>query len=209
MVRIFGWVVGLAVLCANPVEAKPPQQPFLTLGAPADVPRGFVELCRSLQQVCDTLAGRPSLRLVGGSRPSLDTIGAGQLDQDQARMSLLQRIGARVNAHVRQQSDWATYGIGELWRPSGSGRSAVGDCEDIAIEKRLELVAAGFPPERLFFAIVFQSRVGLHTVLVARLDEGDMVLDSLSAFIEPWSKTRYQWLIAEYPGDPTRWRAIS
>lgn len=127
-------------------------------------------------------------------------------DQDDiGRMRLLRRVDAAINARVRQQSDRSSYGVGELWRPSGSGRNASGDCEDLAIQKRLDLIAAGFAPARLFFAIVYRSDIGLHTVLVARLDAGDVVLDSRSNFIEPWASTRYAWLVAEYPGNPKRW----
>jgi len=45
-------------------------------------------------------------------------------------------------------------------------------------------------------------------VLVARLDSGDVVLDSRSAFIELWSRTHYSWLSVETPGAPSQWREI-
>jgi predicted transglutaminase-like cysteine proteinase len=122
---------------------------------------------------------------------------------------LLRRVNDRVNARVHQQSDLATYGVPELWRPSGDGPRAAGDCEDLALEKRVELIAADFPPERLFLAVVYRSDVGLHTVLVARLDEGDVVLDSRVGFIEHWSRAGYSWLSVEAPGQPMVWRAVA
>ena len=122
---------------------------------------------------------------------------------------LLRRVNDRVNARVHQQSDLATYGVPELWRPSGDRAKSAGDCEDLALEKRVELIAADFPPERLFLAVVYRSDIGLHTVLVARLDEGDVVLDSRVGFIERWSRAGYSWLSAEAPGEPMVWRAVA
>jgi predicted transglutaminase-like cysteine proteinase len=127
------------------------------------------------------------------------------LRDDRPDEALLSRVNTHVNGHVHQQSDLATYGVAELWRPSGDGPHAVGDCEDLAIEKRIELLAAHFPPQRLFFAVVYARDIGLHTVLVARLDSGDVVLDSRSPFIEPWSRTPYSWLAIETPGAPQVW----
>ena len=122
---------------------------------------------------------------------------------------LLRRVNGRVNARVYQQSDMATYGVGELWRPSGDRPGAVGDCEDLALQKRVELLASHFPAERLFLAVVYRAGVGLHTVLVARLDEGDVVLDSRVDYIEPWHRAGYSWLSVETPGQPQQWRAVA
>jgi len=128
---------------------------------------------------------------------------------DQELAKILAKINKHVNEHVHQKSDMATYGVPELWRPAGDGPHAVGDCEDLAIEKRIELISAHFPPERLFFAVVFAANVGLHTVLVARLDRGDVVLDSRTPYIEPWERSPYLWLAIEKPGQPQVWRRIA
>lgn len=217
-----GWLVlGMVVACATPGMAKPVAPRFVPTGTIAEIPRGFAELCAAEPTVCGVMAGHaPALaqdatlgRISSGSIPA-DTaqdagIAAPGLDGDRARMRLLKHVDGMINAHVRQQSDRLLYGVGELWRPSGSGRNAAGDCEDLAIQKRLDLIAAGFPPARLFFGIVYRSDIGLHTVLLARLDAGDVVLDSRSNFIEPWSDTRYEWLVSEQPGNPSRWYAAA
>ena len=121
----------------------------------------------------------------------------------------LARVNAHVNAHVSQQSDLATYGFPEFWRPSGAGAGAAGDCEDLALEKRVELLASHFPPERLFLAVVYRRDVGLHTVLVARLDGGDVVLDSRVDYLEPWDRAGYDWVSMETPGQPSEWREVA
>ncbi|MET3825362.1 putative transglutaminase-like cysteine proteinase [Sphingomonas sp. PvP055] len=198
--RIFWLCVAFLLFGANIAHAKPAPRPFVSFGAATAMPTGLDELCRSQPAVCATMAGAGNAML---------TATATDPEADRARLRLLKRVDATINAHVRQQSDRASYGVGDLWRPSGVGRNAVGDCEDLAIQKRLELLQAGFPPERLFLAIVYRTDLGLHTVLVARLDGGDMVLDSRSSFIASWARTPYQWVIAEQPGSPTQWNAVS
>lgn len=219
LARFILLVVSLTVAWATPAAARTVASRFIPVGSASAMPRGFVELCQAQPRVCATLADGPSAAsrrsaALSDTRNALDTraplggdapvLAPDDLD-DAERMRLLKRVDAAINAHVRQQSDRALYGVGELWRPSGSGRDAAGDCEDLAIQKRLDLIAAGFAPARLFFAIVYRTDIGLHAVLVARLDNGDVVLDSRSNFIEPWSSTRYAWLVAEYPGNPMRW----
>jgi predicted transglutaminase-like cysteine proteinase len=60
-----------------------------------------------------------------------------------------------VNRSVIQITDQNLYGSGEYWtRPSHNGRMA-GDCEDIAIEKRMQLIEMGVDPSDLTLAVVF------------------------------------------------------
>ncbi|RYD68184.1 MAG: transglutaminase [Sphingomonadales bacterium] len=123
-----------------------------------------------------------------------------------AEKALLKRINLRINRVVRQNSDDEVYGASEFWAPSGSERGSRGDCEDIAIEKRLKLVEAGFDPDRLAYAVVYSRRTGLHTVLIARTDAGDLVLDSWSDRLQPWQRTPYSWLNVQSMRDPLEWR---
>jgi predicted transglutaminase-like cysteine proteinase len=127
------------------------------------------------------------------------------LPDDGAWLEQIARINAHVNRHVRQVADLQTYGREDVWRPAGTGPKASGDCEDLALEKRQELIAAGFPASRLFMAIAFRQTTGLHAVLVARLPDGDRVLDSRDAFVRPVAKTGYAWLSLQRPEAPERW----
>jgi predicted transglutaminase-like cysteine proteinase len=129
--------------------------------------------------------------------------------QDRAELALLRHVDHYVNDHVLQRTDLKVYGRDEFWTRSGVGRGARGDCEDIAIEKRYELIAAGFPADRLFFGIVYATRVGLHTVLVAHLDSGDMVLDSRSYSVLPWNQTPYSWIGVQSTVDEKMWRQVT
>lgn len=126
---------------------------------------------------------------------------------DDAGLDLLKKVNRRVNGAVVQRRDDQIFGQGELWRRSGVGPGATGDCEDIAIEKRLQLVAEGFPADRLAFAVVYSREVGLHTILVARTAQGDKVLDSADPYVSDWAKARYSWISVQSMDDPARWYA--
>lgn len=120
---------------------------------------------------------------------------------------ILKKVNAEVNRAIYPVTDRQAYGIDEVWqRPMGP--RPVGDCEDFAIEKRYRLTAMGFPAARLFYAAVFHPTAGLHTVLIARLDDGDYILDNLSPHILHWSKVRFSWLRQQMPGRPEIWTRI-
>lgn len=143
------------------------------------------------------------------ARPSTGTgaFSASPISGDEAK--LLNRINRYVNSRVQQHTDWQIFGRDEVWARSGVGRNAVGDCEDIAIEKRYELVAEGFPANRLAFAVVYSRASGLHTVLVARTERTDVVLDSRSPYVRTWSEADYSWISVQSMDDPGVWRRVS
>lgn len=123
--------------------------------------------------------------------------------------AMIRAINKQVNRQVVRVSDSVSKGMDEEWdRPGTHGRPP-GDCEDFAIEKRMRLLDAGFPADRMFFAVVYKARFGLHTVLVARLKDGDYVLDSATPDVVRWSNTPYTWLRAQSPNDPMLWTRIS
>lgn len=124
-------------------------------------------------------------------------------------LALLKKINQRVNGRVVQRRDSLVFGEAELWRRSGVGQGAMGDCEDLAIEKRLQLVAEGFAPEKLAYAVVYDRSVGLHTVLVARTRDGDVVLDSATPYVTPWDKARYSWISVQSMEAPGRWFSVA
>ncbi len=110
------------------------------------------------------------------------------------RLKMLERVDRYVNGNVRQATDMEVYGVEEYWNRSGVGPGARGDCEDLAIEKRMELIEQGYPAEDLFYAVAYRRDIGLHAVLVAHTEMGDLVLDSLSTYITLWSRAPYTWV---------------
>ena len=159
-------------------------------GRPVDAPHGYSEMC-----------GRDT-RLCAIPRQAADVL------PDGARKSLLDAVNRRVNGDTRQVSDLVAFRRTEYWRPAGEGFHALGDCEDMAIEKRLELRRAGFPDDAMFYAVGYRRDLGLHTVLVARLAGGDVVLDSRSPYLRPWSQAPYTWILRQSDESPAIWRAV-
>lgn len=182
-----------------PLRALRPTVAALTLDLPSAL-SGRLELARQ-----PTAALEPPPLLVVAAPAPAPTPLAQPAPDERALMRLVREVNAHVNQNVHQRSDAEIFGRGEVWRPSGTGRSAVGDCEDLALEKRLELLGAGFPAERLFMAVVYRPGVGLHAVLLVRTGEGDLVLDSRTQGIRPWAASGYRWLSVQSPLDPDRW----
>jgi predicted transglutaminase-like cysteine proteinase len=157
------------------------------------------------QAICDAAPLKTAATLVG-QRPAGET--SDIADSQYAPKSLLfvaERINRGVNHNVIQRTDMQLFGVDEFWRRSGGARGSYGDCEDIALEKRAQLIAAGHAEDRLLLAVVYKRRAGLHTVLVVRTDEGDMVLDNLSSRIRRWDKSGYSWVRVQAPGKPYIW----
>ncbi|WP_304563002.1 transglutaminase-like cysteine peptidase [Sphingomonas immobilis] len=153
-------------------------------------PRGFTEMCSSDPSLCQEMAGQ------GESQLALS---------DADRVKLIRKVNSRVNRHVRQRSDYETTGRAEVWRRTGMGKDAAGDCEDLAIEKRIRLVEAGFPAEDLYFAVGYRSDIGLHAVLVAHTERREIVLDSRFAQLESWQKSPYTWVSRQSRADWNVW----
>lgn len=192
-VRVLMWLISVAIclsgLHARPAGAYPTHDLFIAFAQPIAAPKGFAAMCVTRPQLC-------VIRPWAGQREIADDL------------HLLDRVNRSVNHVVRQESDMNTYGRAEFWTPAGAKRGAVGDCEDIALEKRSELIKAGFPPSNLFLAVGYARRVGLHIVLVARTGSGDLVLDSRAEEIRAWRNVPYQWIGAQSGENPAQWFAI-
>lgn len=121
------------------------------------------------------------------------------------RFDLVRSVNARVNHSVRAINDDRQYGVEEHWAlPTSTG----GDCEDFALLKKRELIAAGINPQRLFIATTLDARRNPHAVLVFRSDDGDFVLDNLTDSVRRWHETRYLFLVMQDPERPAGWVKI-
>jgi predicted transglutaminase-like cysteine proteinase len=118
---------------------------------------------------------------------------------------MLESVNLYVNEHVDQATNLEVYGVDQFWTRSGTKHGARGDCKGLSIEKRLELIALGYPAADLFYAIAYQTDMGLHAVLVAHTEVGDLVLDSRSPRIALWSQTAYTWVKRQAPNAPATW----
>lgn len=191
---------------ASPIVAaeaiEPPASGFVhaAFASPAPVAPLRVDECR----LYPALTRLPPRRDEGAEA-------APQIDRPIAAIDLsaIKKINQQVNNRVSQVTDRDLYGVDEYWaRPVGEGHM-IGDCEDIAIEKRLRLLAVGVPAQDITFAVVYAAKQGLHTLLVVHLGTGDFVLDSLTSRIVRWDHTPYRWLRLEAWNDFRTWRKIT
>jgi predicted transglutaminase-like cysteine proteinase len=83
-----------------------------------------------------------------------------------------------------------------------------GDCNDYAVTKRHRLIEMGWPKSALRLAVVLTGSGQGHLVLVARLSEGDVVLDNLSSSIRSWNTAGYQWISMQSASNPRFWVAV-
>jgi predicted transglutaminase-like cysteine proteinase len=112
-------------------------------------------------------------------------------------------VNRDVNRAIIPQAE--TGGPGrETWRVA----PRAGNCHDYAVTKRHALMARGWPSHALILAEVVTSRGEHHLVLVARMRDGDLVLDNLSASVRPMAQTRYQWVRAQSPMNPNFWSTV-
>jgi predicted transglutaminase-like cysteine proteinase len=84
-----------------------------------------------------------------------------------------------------------------------------GECHDYAVTKRHELLEHGWPSRSLLLSEVVTVSGEHHLVLIVRMKDVDLVLDSLNPNVRPVTQTNYKWLRAETPGNPRYWSTVS
>ncbi len=200
--------------------------PTMPAGTPDLAPPSFTETCVHSPSVCDRAAAS---RAAGGEAVGEQTVGeqtveklpgavsieqaanapgggASRADFDNAKaLRLLQRINILVNGGMARDLSLLVNPADD-WAPATPTRNGlVGDCKSFAAEKRRRLILAGFPAERLFYAVVFRRDIGLHALLMAHLDSGDFALDSRDPWVTPWFDTTYTYVQRQALADPMRW----
>ena len=182
----FGAVVLGGLLLSS---ACAPLHSSMLRGAVAPPPLSFERTCTDAPGECEL--------------PRLDYVAT--LSDPQA-LRLLQHVNSAVNARM---AGLATEQINarDEWLPARATPSGLaGDCKSFAAEKRRMLIAEGFPADQLSYAVVFRGDLGLHALLMARLNGGDYVLDSRQPWVTPWSEAGYTFVLYQEPGSPGEWR---
>lgn len=125
-----------------------------------------------------------------------------QVQLTDRRMAELQAVNSSVNARIRERND-SSAGLGDDWRVATKD----GDCEDIAILKKSELMKRGWPRSALLLTVVTLGGSG-HTVLTVRTDKGDLILDNRTGAIRNWSRTSYHYFARQSQSESGRWVRI-
>jgi predicted transglutaminase-like cysteine proteinase len=110
-----------------------------------------------------------------------------------------------VNLSVVPATDQSVFGREEVWGyPNG-----IGDCEDMALLKRRELIADGWPVGALLMTVVRQRDGEGHAVLTVLTDRGDLILDNLDGHVRVWSETPYQFVKRQSQFNSGQWTTIN
>lgn len=178
----------LAAAVAAPAmasESRPSVAGLLPVKESVGAPQGASSLCATYAWACAK----------AGKRVTVDA----------AMLQVIKDVNSRVNRAVRPVNDITQYGTAERWAlPTRRG----GDCEDYALLKKKELIAAGLAPEQLLIATVLDRKRQSHAVLVVRTGKQDIVLDNLTGRIMPWQQTGYTFLRVQNPAKPSGWVAV-
>jgi predicted transglutaminase-like cysteine proteinase len=183
---IAAWlVVGLSMPCYAAEQATAPSGSFLKEAQNVLAPLQFVKFCMNNPAECEPSSSEARL-------PARD-----------AAFAMLADVNATVNANIHPLAK-STDPILARWAISPSS----GDCNDYAVTKRHMLIAMGWPASALRLAVVY-APAGGHLVLVARLQDGDYILDNLAADVRKWGAVDYQWVSMESGENPRFWVSIA
>lgn len=123
---------------------------------------------------------------------------------NQRSFAELRRINQVVNTTVIPATDKEIYGTEERW----SYPRLAGDCEDYVLEKRRELIAAGWPASALLITVVRDEIGDGHAVLTVRTDRGDLILDNKADEILLWGNTPYRFIKRQSTANAAQWDRI-
>jgi predicted transglutaminase-like cysteine proteinase len=197
----------------------PPSTPAPTSSVGANAPHPF----QDAQATSPSAEQRPPMAEVPGAATPVALIEPTTRDQDASvveaekasisailawmgrgereQLKVLNQINQAVNREVKKASDLDLYGQPEYWSlPRQVNGKLYGDCEDYALEKRRQLVAAGVPASALSLAVAVTARGESHAVLMVSLKSGDWVLDNLTPWATPWEDLNYRWVQRQVPG---------
>ena len=125
------------------------------------------------------------------------------VDLTPKRRAELEKVNSSVNNIVTERSDITATGTTDRWNlPDGQG-----DCEDIAIKKKSELIKLGWPRASLLLTVARSKGEG-HTVLTVRTSEGDLILDNMTSKVRDWSRTPYEYFARQSQFDGRLWERI-
>ncbi len=183
--------IGLAqALLATPGAARDavPHHIAATLTGTTSVPYGWVDFCNRYAGECE-----------GPALPAQNIVLS-----PKARKAI-EHVNKSVNKAVTPTTDMDHWGVIDQWDYPTDGK---GDCEDYALEKRRELIAAGYPRQALLMTVVKDHAGEGHAILTVATDQGDFVLDNMDDTMLPWDATGYRFVKRQSQADPNVWMSI-
>ena len=164
----------IAILGAAAAEAASDKPIYVSVGATARAPIGYVEFCNEMPKECAASNSEPR-----------DVVLTAKVWKD------LVRVNKWVNDTIAPVTDMDHWGVVEKWSYPDDGK---GDCEDYVLLKRRMLMQAGWPREALLITVVRDKKGDGHAVLTVKTDKGDFVLDNQEEQVLLWSETGYRFV---------------
>ena len=159
----------------------------MPVGGAFDAPSAFFDFCRRNPGDCNHARSASS-----------------EVRETPERMDQLRAVNVAVNRDISYRKDSYTFGRADYW----SIPFVYGDCEDITLLKRRDLIALGWPPSSLLLTLARTETGVLHLVLTAVTDKGEYVLDNRRNAVLPWSALDYRWLGRQSRDSETRWVSV-
>jgi predicted transglutaminase-like cysteine proteinase len=165
----------------------------LVPGEPVLAPIADTRFCMRYPNDCKKTAGKDKTDAV--KSVILTPEHRGELDE----------INASVNRSIVPQVQ-AENAVNDNWLIA----PAAGDCNDYAVTKRHELLAKGWPSGALLLVEVKLPSGEHHLVLIARTNEGDLVLDNLKSTVRTVAEAslNYKWVRMESANEPKFWNKV-
>lgn len=183
----FALILPVLVILARPALAALPLTDWAEDGGAVLSPAGFRAMCARDGQLCGGSSGGPD-----------------RVAMSADLLAQLAKFNADFNRANTYRTDLEAYGKAEYWTPSGG----VGDCEDFALGKQQALIHAGWPRAALRLAVGRTPEGVMHTVLMVRSSQGDLVLDNRQPQVRTWRELGLEWLSLQNPDDPRYWRSL-
>jgi predicted transglutaminase-like cysteine proteinase len=161
---------------------------YVSVGATARPPIGWIEFCIEYKPECETKA-LPPRDIVLSPKAWSDLI----------------KVNAWVNDNIKPMTDMEHWGVIERWNYPDDG---YGDCEDYVLLKRRMLMQAGWPRQALLITVVRDKKGDGHAVLTVKTDRGEFILDNEEAEVLAWNKTGYRFIKRQSQSDPNVWVAL-
>jgi len=178
-----------AVSFAATAAAAPRERPiYVAVGESARPPIGWVQFCDERPWECRAEASEPR-----------------DVDLTSVAMRELDRVNRFVNERIKPITDLEHYGVVEKWTYPEDG---YGDCEDYVLLKRRMLMQLGWPREALLITVVRDHKGEGHSVLTARTNKGEMILDNQVETILLWADTGYRYIKRQSQSDPNIWVSL-
>ena len=177
-----------AALAMPAANAASERALFISVGASARAPIGWIEFCSEYAPECETKAV-----------DARDVLLTAKAWKD------LVRINDLVNDKIKPVTDLEHWGVVEKWSYPDDG---YGDCEDYVLLKRRMLMQAGWPRQALLITVVRDLKGEGHAVLTVKTDKGEFILDNQEDQILLWSETSYHYVKRQSQADQNVWVSL-